>query len=62
MTPLEKVNMCCAYLIKQCVDTNAESMKIEQKGFHKETEHGRQELGDWEVIVRKKKKLKVIEA
>lgn len=62
MNEIEKVNMCCAYLIKQCVETNATSMKIEQKGFHQETEHGRKELGDWEVVVRRKPKLKVIDA
>lgn len=62
MNEREKVNMCCAYLIKQCIETNATSMKIEQKGFHKMEGEVKKELGDWEVVVRQKPKLKIIEA
>jgi len=48
---LQKLNMVCFYLIKQCEETNAEEMKIEQKNVTNKGE----KLGDWEIIVRKKK-------
>ena len=48
-TEIEKVDMCAKYLIKQLLDTNAKSMKIEQYGFN----FNGKRLGDFEVIVKK---------
>lgn len=50
MNEAEKVNAICFWLIKTlCIDTNADSARIEQKGFHDKTKV----YGDYEIIVRK---------
>lgn len=48
---IEKVNMCCFFLIKTMLDTNANEMKIKQEGFH----DSEKVIGDFEIIVRKVK-------
>ena len=52
MTAIQKVNGACFLLIHYARETNAETMRVEQNGVH----HKGQQLGDWEVIVRKIKK------
>lgn len=51
MNEIEKLNGVCYLLINQCIETNAETLTITQKGV---TRFGKK-LGDWEIIVRKKK-------
>jgi hypothetical protein len=47
-----KLDAICFWLIQQCIETEAETMTINQKNVKREG----QELGDWEIIVRKKSK------
>lgn len=47
MNDLDKIIF---YLIEQCVKRNADEMTLEKKGVTKEGN----ELGDWEIIIRKK--------
>lgn len=49
---IQKLNMCGYYFIKICRETNAEELTHTLEGV---TFEGKQ-LGDWEIIVRKKKK------
>ena len=49
MNEVEKLNAYCFALIHICRDTNAEEMRVEQKNV---TYKGEQ-LGDYEIIVRK---------
>ena len=49
MNEIEKQQAICLLLIDQCRKTNAEEMRVEQKGVTKEGEA----IGDWEIIVRK---------
>ena len=55
---IEKMNAVCFWLIGQCLETNAEKMKITQD---KVTFHG-EDIGDWEIIVRKKEKAPPVKA
>lgn len=48
------LNTLCYWLIKQCVETNAETMTITQEGFF--SKNGEERHGDWEIIVKKIKK------
>lgn len=50
MTEVEKLNAYCFALIGLCRETEATSLKIEQKNVTYKEE----KLGDWEIIVRKK--------
>lgn len=54
MTELEKMNAICFALIHACRETNAEEMTLTQSGVH----HKGEQLGDWEIIVRRKKAAK----
>ena len=49
MTEVETLNAICYWLIKQCTETNAETMTINQKVVN----HLGTQLGDWEIIVRR---------
>ncbi|MEW6126702.1 MAG: hypothetical protein AB1757_06665 [Acidobacteriota bacterium] len=52
MNEVEKLNAICFWLIKQCAETAAETMTITQEQVY----NGEKQLGDWEIIVRKKVK------
>lgn len=45
------INVICFWLIKQCNETNAETMTITQEGVF--AQNGEEKLGDWEIIVKK---------
>lgn len=51
MDAIQKMQMVCYWLIEQCIQTEAEEMKITQQNVTK----GKENLGDWEIIVKKKK-------
>lgn len=47
---IEKLNALCFLLIKICVDTDTKSMKLVQENVM----FLDKELGDWEVVIKKK--------
>jgi hypothetical protein len=49
MNEVEKLNAYCFALIHACRQTNAEELKVTQTKVH----HNGEQLGDWEIIVRK---------
>ncbi len=49
MNEIEKVNAMCFYLINQCLDTNAKTMKIKQENVT----HLGKDVGTWEITVKK---------
>ena len=46
---LRKVNLCCFYLISQCVDTNATKLTIKQEDI----KHKGKKIGSWKVVIQK---------
>lgn len=48
---IETLNKICYWLIIQCIESGADEMVVGQEGFHK----GKKQLGDWEIVVRRKK-------
>lgn len=54
MNEAETLNAICFWLIKVCRETNANEMKVTQKKVN----FLGKDLGDWEIIVRKKKEPK----
>ena len=44
-----KLQTVCYWLIRQCMETNADEMVVHQKGVTKFKEN----IGDWEITVKK---------
>jgi hypothetical protein len=56
MSNEEKLNTICFFLIKTANEKNVEEFKIQQK----KVIHMDEELGDWEIIVRKIPKNEIV--